>query len=118
MQPAGDYRHRLSHLIASRLRNDETGEDEETHTPSGYLWCNVNETNGRRGIELGATQTGADATIRIRNYPSVKATDLLRDEARSHTWRIDSIHRGEDELIATCYRLDSLLPFEIEESSS
>lgn len=115
MPAAGLYNTRLRWLVCTRTRDEDTGDLVGTHSPNGYLWCSVVETNGRRQTDAGATQTGADAEIRVRNYPTVSPLDLLEDEVLGYVWHLDSISNGDDELIVTAYRNDVLVDYEIEE---
>lgn len=117
MQQAGAYNARLRLLAGTRTKDPTTGQDVLTHAPYGYLWCSVEETNGRRQSEFGATQTGADATIRVRNFPAVTVDDLLEDGS-GVVWHIDAIHNGDNELLLDCYRHDTLQDFTIEDSGS
>lgn len=116
MPAAGDYGSRLRWLQLSTAA-DDTGDSPQTYVPVGFLWASVDETNGRRQDEAGATQTGVDAEIRVRNYPAVLATDLLEDTYLGYVWHLDSIRNGNDELIIDAYRNDTLLNFTIEELS-
>lgn len=96
-------------MIHSLTRDTVSGEDVLTFTDSGYhLWCDTEETNSRLQTDYGAPQTGADATIRIRNYPDVSAQDRLIDDFFGFVWIIESISYGDNEIIATASRFDDL----------
>ncbi len=114
MAGAGIYNTRLRRLVGTRTEDATTGQEVLTHAGTGYLWCSVEETNGRRQSEYGATQTGADATIRVRNYPTVTVDDLLED-TDGNIWRIDAIHAGDNELVLEAFRHDTLVDYSIED---
>lgn len=103
------YFTRLRWLIGAYTLDTDNGQQVLTHSDNGYLWANVEELGGRREEELGAVQTGVDATVRIRNYPTVRTIDLLEDEALGYVWRIQTIHNGDDEIICDCFRWDELV---------
>lgn len=111
------YNTRLRWLQRSTETDNITGDGVDTFVPAGYLWASVDETNGRRQEDTGATHTGVDVEIRIRNYPAVEATDLLEDEFQGYVYHIDSIRNGEDELIVDAHRDDTLINFNIEDDS-
>jgi len=113
---AGEYSSRLRWLLCSRTTDSTTGDEIEVHSPNGYLWCSVDESNGRSGTDEGAVQTGADAQIRIRNFPAVTTLDILLDEAAGYYWKIVSIHNGSNEMRCDAYRNDTLIDFEVDDS--
>lgn len=117
MPAAGNYNIRLRWLKLNSENDGSTGDMIDTFTPNGYLWASVDETNGRRTEDAGAPQTGVDVEIRIRNYPAVEATDLLQDDFDGYVYHIDSLRNGDDEIIVDAYRDDTLINFNIEESS-
>jgi head-tail adaptor len=107
---AGDYPDRVR-ILRRNATVDEIGGVHECFFYDGWLWARVEEENGRRENEYGGTQTGADGTIYIRNYPDISPLDRIEDNY-GLVWRIDSIHQGDDELLATVSRDDSLTDME------
>jgi hypothetical protein len=111
---AGDYTRKLRWLKNVTPTSTTTGDrTPATYTAAGYLWCNVVEETGQHDTEHGAVEAGAAGTIRVRNYPALSALDLLKDEQRNIVWHIDSIHRGDDEIILDAYRLDDMIDYTI-----
>lgn len=108
MPKAGEYNKRLRWLTPTITKDADVGQDVYTHENNGYLWCNVDEYNGRRTNEFNAVQTGADAIIRVRRYPDVTVHDLLLDEANDYFWHIEQKHIGDNEVILDCHRNDEL----------
>jgi hypothetical protein len=108
MGGASDYSYRLKWYVGSRTTDTDSGEKKLQLSANGYLWCNVEETNGRRGDEAGE-RTGADATIRLRNYPAITVDDMLLDETFDQWWRIDTLYQGDNEMVLQAFRHDSTL---------
>jgi head-tail adaptor len=108
MMAAGQYKDRLTWLKRTVAKNPNNGQDEETFTENGFLWGSVELTTGRKSIDYGAEQTGADATIRLRNYPTVSALDRLELKAEGELWVIDHVRRGDNELICEVMKYDEL----------
>lgn len=117
MASSGEYGSRLRWLVCVRETDPDTGSVEESFVPSGWLWCSVEETSGRRQSEYNAPETGANADIRVRNFPALSALDILEDEDAGYYWKVDSIHNGDNELVCDCYRRDELVDFVIVEDS-
>jgi head-tail adaptor len=113
---SGDYRFYLRWLALERSV-DAVGGTVRIHQPNGHLWASIDELTGRRQPIAGATQTGVDAEIRVRQFPDVRADDLLQDQGRELVYRVDSVRIGENELILDVFRLDSLADYTIEEGS-
>jgi SPP1 family predicted phage head-tail adaptor len=108
MMAAGQYKDRLTWLKRTVTKNPNNGQDEETFTVNGSLWGSVEPTTGRKAIDYGAEQTGADATIRLRNYPTVSALDRLELPAEGELWVIDHVRRGDNELVCEVVKYDDL----------
>lgn len=115
MPAAGNYGNTKLRWLQRATTTDDTGDGVDVYLPNGFLWASVDEQNGRRQEDAGATQTGVDVEIRVRNYPAVQATDLLQDRYMGYVYHIDSIRNGNDEIIIDAYRDDTLLNFTIEE---
>jgi head-tail adaptor len=103
---AGQYKDRLTWLKRTVAKNPTNGQDEETFTENGFLWGSVELTTGRKATDYGAEQTGADATIRLRNYPTVSALDRLELQTEGELWVIDHVRRGDNELICEVMKYD------------
>lgn len=104
---AGEYDTPLQRLAQSTAKNATNGQEEETFTPGSWYWCAVEVTNSRRTTDYGSQQTTQEATIRVRNYPTLTALDRLQDGSGT-TWVIDSMYTGDDELVCDCHAWDAL----------
>jgi head-tail adaptor len=93
--------------VEGQTTNTSNGQDVESFPSGAAYWCRVDEFNGRKQREYGAQQSGADATIYVRNWPELSALDRLTDGV--DVWVIESIKRGFNELICTANRYDSLV---------
>jgi hypothetical protein len=107
MQRAADYTTKLVWYKITRVVNPDDGQPVNTYANVGTLRCSVDETSGRHQQEDGSPQTGAQADIRIRQYPDFGALDLLYDPAFAYVWRTDSVRVGDNELILDSFRLDN-----------
>ena len=106
---AGRYNTRMRLHTRSLTKDANTGEEVESFTASAtYLWCNVDETNGRREVSYKVRLTGADATISVRQYPDLSALDRLEDVGTGQVWRLDWVRRGTNELVCDAFRWDEL----------
>ena len=112
MAYAGKYSDRLRVLQRTTTRDDLTGEIIESFEGENYLWCRVEINTSRRQNEIGSPRTAQEATIYVRNYPSITSLDRLKDESWNNIWVIDSIKRGDNELILDCYAFDDNIPIE------
>jgi head-tail adaptor len=108
MAYAGDYYDRATRLIRSVSKNAQNGQEEETFTEGNTFWCRIDYANSRRQKDYGADQTGADGTIYIRNYPTLSPLDRLYSQEWGEVWIIESIKRGNNELICECTKYDDL----------
>lgn len=120
MPAAGNYvQTRLIWLVPTITTDATTGEEIQVHARNEdqpYLWASVEELAGRRQTDTGATQTGVDVEIRVRNYPAVNVKDLLKDEYQEYVYRLDSIRNGDDEIVIDAFRYDSLEDYVIDDS--
>ena len=105
---AGEYADRLKWKKRTITKNAANGQDEESFADNGFLWAAIELTAGRKQTDYGATQTGADATIRIRNLPAVSALDRLEAVEWEELWVIDHVRRGDNELVCECVKFDAL----------
>jgi head-tail adaptor len=104
---AGDYPDRLRWFVQSTTK-DSVGQDVETFTDNGLLWGSISPNSGRRQPDYGATQTGWDAELRVRNMPALKTEDRLYAIEWDETYIIDTIVRGNNELVLQCVKFDTL----------
>jgi head-tail adaptor len=108
MRQAGKYDSRLTWKKRTATKNPQNGQDEETFNDNGFLWAGVEADTGRVLRDYGSEQTGADVTIRVRNYPALSALDRLYSSEWNETYIIESIGRGNNELICTAFLYDEL----------
>lgn len=107
---AGNYDSRLERLTFTPAAASSTGQRVPNWVPSDtFLWCSVDETNGRRSQNYGATETGSDVEIKVRNFPTLKVNDVLED-IEGTKFVIDQLRNGDNELICDCHRYDELDP--------
>ena len=106
---SGNYPDLCKKLTRSKTINS-IGERVEGFTISDSLWCRVTEDSSRLATEFGGSQSGIDGTIYIRNYPSITTLDMLRDNL-NRVWKIESLKRGDNELILDVYTDDALQDF-------
>lgn len=110
MPAAGQYTSYLQRKVWAPATNPSNNQDVDAWTASGvWYWCSVDELSGRRGTNYGGTLTGADVEIRVRNYPTLAAQDILEDGAGTK-YVIDTVRIGDDELICDAHRYDAGLP--------
>lgn len=103
---AGTYNYKLQRLTYTPATNGSTNQDVPGWTASGvWYWCSVDELSGRRGTNYGATLTGADVDIRVRNWPDLAAQDILSDGTLYY--QIDSLVYGDDEWVCDAHRFDA-----------
>lgn len=107
---AGIYHTKLRRHTFTPNTSATTGQEVPAWVASGsYYWASVDETNGRRSQNYGATETGADVEIRIRNFPTLAINDVLED-GDGLKFHVDQIRNGTNELICDCHRFDTLDP--------
>lgn len=106
---AGEYGDRLRWFKQSKTK-DSIGQDVESFNDNGLLWGSISINNGRRQVAYGATETGWDAEIRVRNLPALRTQDRLFAVEWNETYIIDTIARGpnNNELICQCVKYDEL----------
>ncbi len=103
----GNYPDRMTWLVRSTTTDTTNGQPVESFTPSGSLWCRVEETNGRRQRDYGVEQPGADAVIYVRNYPNLSALDRLQSLQWGDIFQIEHVHRGKNELVIQAFKIDN-----------
>jgi head-tail adaptor len=105
---AGKYAERLTWKRRTTTKNTVNGQDVETFIDNGFLWANIEITSGRKQTDYGAEQHGADATIRVRNWPTLSALDRLYSAEWDELWIIANLRRGDNELVCECVKYDAL----------
>lgn len=107
---AGTYNTPLLRMVNTKTKDTTNGQqvEEWTITPGAYLWCAVESVNSRVRTDYGSAQTTQEATIRVRNYPTLTALDRLRDASDGTTWVIDSLYTGDNEIVCDCHAWDAL----------
>jgi hypothetical protein len=102
--PAGQYSERFQHLVLNRTANG-IGEEPACYTRGPFYWCSLSIENSYEVDDKGGNQTGQDGTLAVRNFPDVRARDMLED-SEGRMWRIRSIQTGDDELICDVFSHD------------
>jgi head-tail adaptor len=105
---AGLYSDRLQWLQCERSLDASTGQMVDRFRENGHLWCSVERDSGQRSRDYGADRPGVAATVRVRNWPSVRAVDRLRDDATGEVWILESLQFGDNELVAEAHAYDDL----------
>lgn len=108
MRAAGKYTENLTWKQRTITKDTTNGQDVESFTNNGFLWCAIDSVTGTQRRDYGSEQTAADVIVRVRNYPSLSALDRLYSAKWDETYIIEDIGRGDDELICRCYRYDEL----------
>lgn len=103
MARAGIYTERLTWLRRSVSRVEQTGQEVESFTSAGRLWCGVEEVASAEGDDEGVRTSRVDVKIRVRNQPGLCTTDRLRDG--DTVYQIDGIVKADDELVVTAHGL-------------
>lgn len=104
----GDYTQKLQWQKRILTKNTTNGQDEETFFDNGKLWCSVEYITGLEQTAYGGEQTGAQVEIRVHNYPALHARDRLYSGQWGERYIIDSIRRGDNELIVDAHLWDNL----------
>lgn len=104
MKKAGEYNCHIEQLRQTYTRLATTGEELESWEVVGELWAKIEFQSGSRAIELGGMQTGVDAIISVRNFPTV--TPLDRFSFDDQIYLINHIRKGDNELICDCQYFD------------
>ncbi len=102
---AGDYNTRFQWLKCVRTPDNVTGAKPKTFTDNGYLWGSVSWETAQLGNEFGAPRDQVTATIRVRNWPTVVASDRLVDTSTDDTYVLDGVRKGNNELIIDAHTL-------------
>ena len=108
MANPGFYSDHVQWLQHSLTKETSYGQEKETWTSIGWLWCKLEETSGRSSKDYGAEQSGAELEIRIRNYPAISTLDRFFSPKWNQTYIIDTIRRGDNELIVDAHVYDDL----------
>ncbi|MBX9677422.1 MAG: head-tail adaptor protein [Gemmataceae bacterium] len=108
MNGAGQYADRVTWRKRTITKKPDNGQDVEQFADNGQLWASIELTGGRKQTDFGATQTGADAVVRVRNMPTLSALDRLYSAEWGELWVIDHVRRGDNELVCECVKFDAL----------
>lgn len=104
MMNVSKYNEPFTRLVQSE-DFDDLNQPVETFTPTGYLWGKLEITTGQKADQYAGPNTGAIAVIRIRQFPTLSPKDRLQD-TNGRVWRLDSVVKGDDELICQVFQLD------------
>jgi head-tail adaptor len=103
---SGEYTHALEWETYTPTTDSTNGQRLDAWTPNGSLWCAVDaQATTRR--QYDSEQSAQTATVRIHQFPDVKALDKLKDW-RGQVWVVDSVTFDDDEneTVVECYKLD------------
>ena len=112
MAGAGEYDARLEWRRKAAGAKDTFGERPQTAAPVltsydvlGHLWAAVEGLSAGEESRLDAKRQVTRATVRVRNWPAVRPRDELYDPEWDQVWRVVSVRRGDNELVADveCY---------------
>ena len=99
MNPAATYNRRFAWSVRSLGGPNTFGKKPDVYTPSGYLWGAFEDhTSGTRRF-METDQADPRATVRLRNYPTVRPLDRLTDEQFGDVWEVREVRRGDNELV-------------------
>jgi hypothetical protein len=107
MMAAGGYPDRFERLVYTRGNRDGFGDVKPniTYPPGGYLWGHLGEAFAGREEVLESERNRVRAEIRLRNYPDVKPLDRLVSVEWEETYQVETVRRGDNELILDVIRL-------------
>jgi hypothetical protein len=78
---------------------DNFGEKPRGYTAGGTLWGTPAENvNANSEVKQQGEKQITRATIRVRNFPTVKPLDKLTDDL-ARVWRVVNTVRGDNEII-------------------
>lgn len=98
MTAAGDYRHRFRWYTYSLGAAGTHGDREEDYFEGPILWGALEDQSAGPEDELGRDRNTLRARIRFRGRLTLARLDRLID-ARSRTWRVESVHHSDTETI-------------------
>lgn len=104
MAGAGDYPTRFQWSTRSLGDPDTFGAKPDEYAATGYLWGVLEDVTAAEEEETEVTRQATRGTIRVRNYPAVQPADTLRDVGLDTTWRVESVHRGVNEMVCEVRR--------------
>lgn len=96
---AGEYSEFYAWSVRSLATADGYSEKPDAYTASGNLWGTpAEDTTSGTETQSESEQQVTTATIRLRNYPTVKPLDRLTDSL-GRVWRINHHYRGANETV-------------------
>lgn len=98
---AGRYDHPFAWMkrTAQGGGKDSFGQPADSFASQGTLWGSLDDLSGGRASAKESDGTKVTATVKVQNYPAVVAGDRLVDGQWSETWTVDSVARGDNELV-------------------
>lgn len=94
-------------MVCSRVKNNTNGDLEESFSAGAYYWCAVEYAGSTVRDDYDGQQTSQNITVRVRNFPALSALDKFTDEDGKEIV-IESIYKGDNELICECYSYDEV----------
>jgi hypothetical protein len=84
---------------------DTHGQAVDVYAATVNLWGGYDgERYASTSDVLDSATAGTGCTIRIRQYPDVQALDTLTDPQTGEVWTVDTVRRGDNEVIAEVSR--------------
>src|SRR5262249_45339672 len=103
---AGYYNRPLTRLVRTEDDSNAYASKEYTFAPNGdQYYGHVQQTGSTEAEINGRLLTKTAVKIEVRGWVSLNTLDRLVDQQFSETYIIDSIARGDDELVVIGYRL-------------
>lgn len=104
MGAAGDYAERLNWQRRTPGTPDSFGQRPDTFPSVADLWAAIEDSSGGRSSSKESEHQVITATIRVRQYPAIKAGDRLVSYRWGDVWTVDHVVRGENELLLEATR--------------
>lgn len=96
---AGGYPERFRWLRRQRAAGgtSATGQKTDTFTAFGHLWGVTDDVVGGRASAKESERQVTTATVRLRNYPDVRAGDRL--DSAGTVWTVLHVVAGANEIL-------------------
>lgn len=95
---AGQYSTRFAWYRRTPGSKDTYGGRGDGHPVAGYLWgSDVEDLVASRETAQESERQTTAGTVRLRNYPGVKAGDRLRDAKWGELWTVQTVARRDNE---------------------
>lgn len=105
---AGNYPDRFEWFSVTRPAPDLVGHRAAARdwpgVSQGFLWGVLEDLQPGEETLQGSDKPTVRARVRLRNMPPVKVQDRLRHTEYNETYRIESVTRGDNELILDVIR--------------